>query len=101
VAQGVRLLAVGVWDFVGIVSVLLGLSIVLVLWIAPFVGLGLAAYYVFRGRVSRRALRGAGRRDTARRCAWTRPDHGRNSPLPNLHSANFAQTAFLEVRGGH
>jgi purine-cytosine permease-like protein len=48
---------VGVWDFIGIVSVLLGLLIVLVLWIAPFVGLGLAAYYVFRGRVSRRALR--------------------------------------------
>ena len=36
---------------------LLGLLIALVLWIAPFVGLGLAAYYVFRGRVSRRALR--------------------------------------------
>ena len=53
----VRLLAVGVWDFIGIVSVLLGLLIVLVLWIAPFVGLGLAAYYVFRGRVSRWALR--------------------------------------------
>jgi hypothetical protein len=57
VAQGVRLLAVGVWDFIGIVSVLLGLLTVLVLWIAPFVGLGLAAYYVFRGRVSRWALR--------------------------------------------
>lgn len=40
----------GVGDFIGIVSVLLGLFIVLVLWIAPFVGLGLAAYYVFRGR---------------------------------------------------
>ena len=47
----------GVWDFIGIVSVLLGLLIVLVLWIAPFVGLGLAAYYVFRGRVSRWTLR--------------------------------------------
>ena len=47
----------GVWDFIGIVSALLGLLIVLILWIAPFVGLGLAAYYVFRGRVSRRALR--------------------------------------------
>ena len=57
VAEVVRLLAVGVWDFIGIVSVLLGLLIVLVLWIAPFVGLGLAAYYVFRGRVSRWALR--------------------------------------------
>jgi purine-cytosine permease-like protein len=48
---------VGVWDFISIVSALLGILIVLVLWIAPFVGLGLAAYYVFRGRVSRRALR--------------------------------------------
>jgi hypothetical protein len=57
VAQGVRLLAVGVWDFVGIVSVLQGLWLVLVLWIAPFVGLGLGTYYVFRGRVSRWALR--------------------------------------------
>ena len=47
----------GVWDFISIVSALLGILIVLVLWIAPFVGLGLAAYYVFRGRVSRRALR--------------------------------------------
>ena len=47
----------GAWDFIGIVSMLLGLLIALVLWIAPFVGLGLAAYYVFRGRVSRRALR--------------------------------------------
>jgi len=40
--------------------VLLELLIVLVLFvlsIAPFVGLGLAAYYVFRGRVSRWALR--------------------------------------------
>ena len=36
---------------------LLGLLIVLVLWTAPFVGLGLAAYYVFRGRVPRRTLR--------------------------------------------
>ena len=56
-AQGGRLLAVGVWDFIGIVSVLLGLLIALVLWIAPFVGLGLAAYYVFRGRASRWTLR--------------------------------------------
>ena len=47
----------GVWDFIGIVSVLLGLLIVLVLWIAPSVGLGLAAYYDLRGRVSRLALR--------------------------------------------
>jgi hypothetical protein len=50
--------------FIGIVSVLLavlpGLLIVFALFvlsIAPFVGLGLAAYYVFRGRVSRWALR--------------------------------------------
>ena len=47
----------GVWDFIGIVSLLLGLYIWLVLWIAPFVGLGLAAYHVFRGRVSRWTLR--------------------------------------------
>ena len=46
----------GVWDSIGIVSVLLGLLIVFVLSIAPFVGLGLAAYYVFRGRVSRWTL---------------------------------------------
>ncbi len=56
-AQDVRLLAVGVWDFIGIVAVLLALLTVLVLWIAPFVGLGLDAYYVFRGRVSRWTLR--------------------------------------------
>jgi hypothetical protein len=48
---------VGVGDFIGIVSLLLALFIWLVLWIAPFVGLGLAAYYVFRGRVSRWTLR--------------------------------------------
>ena len=47
----------GVGDFIGIVSLLLALFIWLVLWIAPFVGLGLAAYYVFRGRVSRWTLR--------------------------------------------
>ena len=47
----------GVWDFIGIVSVLLGLLIVFVLSIAPFVELGLAAYHVFRGRVSRWTLR--------------------------------------------
>jgi hypothetical protein len=75
---------VGVGDFIGIVSVLLGLLMVLVLWIAPFVGLGLAAYYVFRGRVSLDA-QGAGRRDTARCRAWTRPDLGRNSPLLERH----------------
>jgi len=45
-------------DFVLVVTFLLGLSIVLsVTWLAPFVGLGLAAYYVFRGRVSRWVLR--------------------------------------------
>ena len=44
--------------FVFVVTFLLGLSIVLATtWLAPFVGVGLAAYYVFRGRVSRRALR--------------------------------------------
>jgi flagellar biosynthesis protein FliR len=48
---------VGVGDFIGIVSLLLALFIWLVLWIAPFVGLGLAAYYVFRGRVSRWTLK--------------------------------------------
>jgi cytochrome bd-type quinol oxidase subunit 1 len=35
----------------------LGLLVVLVVWLTPFVGLGVGAYYVFRGRVSRRALR--------------------------------------------
>ena len=39
------------------VTFFLGLSIVLILWLSPFVGLGLAAYYVFRGRVSGWALR--------------------------------------------
>jgi hypothetical protein len=39
------------------VTFFLGLSIVLILWLSPFVGLGLAAYYVFRGRGSRWALR--------------------------------------------
>jgi hypothetical protein len=43
-----------------LLAVLPGLLIVFALFvlsIAPFVGLGLAAYYVFRGRVSRWALR--------------------------------------------
>jgi hypothetical protein len=80
VAQGVRRLGMDVGDFVLVVTFLLGLSIVLsVTWLAPFVGLGLAAYYVFRGRVS------PGRWDTACCRAWTRPDHGRNGPLLDRH----------------
>lgn len=43
----------GIGDFIFVVSFLLGLLIVLVVWLSPFVGIGLAVYYVFRGRVSR------------------------------------------------
>ena len=43
-------------DFV-FVAFLLVFSMGMVTCLAPFVGLGLAAYYVFRGRVSRWALR--------------------------------------------
>jgi hypothetical protein len=44
-------------DLIFIVTLLLGSLIVLVVWLSPFVGLGLATYYVLRGRVSRWALR--------------------------------------------
>jgi hypothetical protein len=57
VAEGVRVLATGMGEFVFYVTFLLGSLLVLVLWLAPFVGLGVGAYYVFRGRVSRWALR--------------------------------------------
>ena len=56
-AEGIRLLAMGIDDFVIVISFLLGLLVVLVVWLTPFVGLGVGAYYVFRGRVSRWALR--------------------------------------------
>ena len=56
-APGVRTLAVGIDDFLFFVTFLLGLLVVLGAWSLPFIGLGMAAYYVLRGRVSRGALR--------------------------------------------
>jgi cytochrome bd-type quinol oxidase subunit 1 len=57
VEEGVRILAVGIGQFLFDAFILLEIVVGLVLFLAPFVGLGLAAYYVFRGRVSRWALR--------------------------------------------
>jgi hypothetical protein len=44
-------------DFLFFFTFLLRLLLVLGAWSLPFVGIGLAAYYVFRGRVSRWTLR--------------------------------------------
>jgi hypothetical protein len=40
-----------------VVTFLRGLLVMLAAWSLPFIGMGLAAYYVFHGRVSRWALR--------------------------------------------
>ena len=47
----------GMDDFLFFVTFLLGLLVVLGAWSLPFIGMGVATYYVLRGRVSRWALR--------------------------------------------